>query len=59
MGVLLGVYLPRRTKASVVESYEPPELPASSPWHGDEEIRLFREYLRIPTVHPDIDYGEK
>lgn len=21
------------------------------------EIKTFREYLRIPSVHPDIDYG--
>lgn len=22
------------------------------------EIAIFREYLRIPSVHPDIDYGK-
>lgn len=26
-------------------------------WENNEEIKIFREYLRIPTVHPDIDYG--
>lgn len=26
-------------------------------WESDDEIKLFREYLRIPTVHPDIDYS--
>ncbi|XP_060647709.1 aminoacylase-1-like [Drosophila nasuta] len=25
-------------------------------WENDEEIRIFREYLRIPSVHPNIDY---
>lgn len=28
-------------------------------WEMDEEIQIFREYLRIPSVHPDINYGEK
>ncbi|XP_058978384.1 aminoacylase-1 isoform X1 [Musca domestica] len=27
-----------------------------SAWENNEEIKLFREYLRIPSVHPDIDY---
>lgn len=22
-----------------------------------EAVTNFREYLRIPTVHPDVDYG--
>lgn len=22
------------------------------------EVEIFREYLRIPSVHPDIDYGK-
>lgn len=26
-------------------------------WENDEEIQLFREYLRFPTVHPNINYG--
>ncbi|EDV95052.1 aminoacylase-1 [Drosophila grimshawi] len=25
-------------------------------WENDEEIQIFREYLRIPSVHPNIDY---
>uniref|UniRef100_A0A8D8B7T8 N-acyl-aliphatic-L-amino acid amidohydrolase n=2 Tax=Culex pipiens TaxID=7175 RepID=A0A8D8B7T8_CULPI len=25
-------------------------------WESNEEIRLFREYLKIPSVHPDVDY---
>lgn len=29
-----------------------------SAWENNEEIKLFREYLRIPSVHPDIDYGK-
>ncbi|XP_030378033.1 aminoacylase-1-like [Scaptodrosophila lebanonensis] len=27
-------------------------------WEKNEEIAIFREYLRIPTVQPDIDYTE-
>ncbi|XP_017046430.1 aminoacylase-1-like [Drosophila ficusphila] len=27
-------------------------------WRNDEEIKIFQEYLRIPTQHPDIDYTE-
>lgn len=26
-------------------------------WENNEEIRLFREYLKIPSVHPDVNYG--
>ncbi|XP_031625420.1 aminoacylase-1A-like [Contarinia nasturtii] len=25
-------------------------------WEQDEEIKILRDYLRIPTPHPDIDY---
>lgn len=28
-----------------------------SSWNDNREIEIFREYLRIPSVHPDIDYG--
>lgn len=27
-------------------------------WEENEEIRIFREYLRIPTVHPNVNYGK-
>lgn len=27
-------------------------------WDMNEEIQIFREYLRFPTVHPSIDYRE-
>lgn len=27
-------------------------------WENNEEIQIFREYLRFATVHPNIDYGE-
>ncbi|EDV49623.1 uncharacterized protein Dere_GG17281 [Drosophila erecta] len=30
---------------------------ATSKWESDEEIQYFREYLRIPSVHPDPDYA--
>lgn len=33
-------------------------FPTPSKWANNEEIRLFREYLRIPTVHPNIDYSK-
>lgn len=23
-----------------------------------KEIQIFREYLQIPSVHPDVDYGK-
>lgn len=26
-------------------------------WENNQEIQIFRQYLRIPTVHPDIDYS--
>ncbi|XP_017144002.1 aminoacylase-1-like [Drosophila miranda] len=26
-------------------------------WENDEEIMIFREYLRIPSVQPDVDYS--
>lgn len=58
MGVLLGVLLPRRRKESAENSNLFVDLPESSPWYGDEEIRIFREYLQIPTVHPNINYGK-
>lgn len=28
-----------------------------SKWSDNEEIQIFRDYLRIPTVHPNIDYS--
>lgn len=50
--------LPRRRKESDENSNLFVDLPESSPWYGDEEIRIFREYLQIPTVHPNINYGK-
>lgn len=29
-----------------------------SEWANNEELEIFREYLRIPSVHPNIDYGK-
>lgn len=29
-----------------------------SSWKNNQEIEIFREYLRIPSVHPDIDYSK-
>lgn len=31
----------------------------SKTWENNEEIEIFREYVRIKSVHPDIDYGKK
>lgn len=28
-----------------------------SKWEGDEEIEIFRQYLRIPSVQPNVNYG--
>lgn len=30
----------------------------ASKWEENEDIREFQEYLRIPSVQPDVDYGE-
>lgn len=30
----------------------------SAPGGEDLSVSLFREYLRVKTVHPDPDYGE-
>lgn len=35
----------------------PSEMP--NKWEHNEEIQILQEYLRIPSVHPDIDYGNK
>lgn len=32
-------------------------LQKPSNWENNEEIKIFRDYLRIPSVHPDVDYG--
>jgi len=29
-----------------------------SEWENNEEIKIFREYLRIPSVHPNVDYSK-
>lgn len=28
-------------------------------WENNEEIKIFQEYLRIPSVHPNIDFGKR
>lgn len=43
------------TGDSYVIRTENSEIP--SKWADNEEIQIFREYLRIPTVHPDVNYG--
>lgn len=27
-------------------------------WAENIEIQIFQEYLRIPTVHPNVDYSK-
>jgi len=27
-------------------------------WEDNEEIKIFREYLRIATVQPNVDYSK-
>lgn len=27
-------------------------------WSTNADLNTFRDYIRIPTVHPDIDYGK-
>jgi len=56
LGVLLGVLLPRR-KSGNDNAVIFEELPETSQWYGDEEIRIFRQYLSFPTMPPNIDYG--
>lgn len=29
-----------------------------SKWDNNEEIQILRKYLRIPSVHPNINYGK-
>lgn len=29
----------------------------ASKWESNEDVQRFREYLRIPTVQPDVNYG--
>lgn len=30
-----------------------------SKWENNEEIKILRQYLQIPTVHPNINYSRK
>ena len=32
-------------------------MPSILRWENNEEIKIFREYLRIPSVHPNVDYS--
>lgn len=34
------------------------QMKVPSKWENNEEIEIFREYLRIPTVHPNVDYSK-
>lgn len=28
-------------------------------WENNEEIQILREYLRIPSSHPNVNYGNR
>lgn len=49
------------TKPAVSLSTKPtePSMTVSSidQWKNDDEINILRDYLRIPTAHPDIIYS--
>lgn len=49
-----GVFF--EVKQNVAMSNQP-ETTAVVDYELNEEIQLFREYLRIPSVHPNVDYG--
>ena len=34
-------------------------MAGASDYENNEEIKTFREYLRIASVHPSIDYGKR
>jgi len=55
LGVLLGVFL-TGSGSETSDTFQ--ELPQSSKWYGNEEIRIFRKYLTLQTMHPNIDYGK-
>lgn len=43
-----------------IANIEPNVLQSTiSTWENNEEIELFRQYLRIPTVQPNVNYGNK
>lgn len=27
-------------------------------WENNDDIKIFREYLKIPSVHPNVNYGK-
>lgn len=47
---LLNIGVERYSKAKQ-------NMAAKTDWEANEEIKYFQEYLRIPSVHPDPNYG--
>lgn len=45
--------------ADVADGDNFPPAPTDPLKLNDYEIELFREYLRIPSVHPNIDYSKR
>ncbi|XP_034488735.1 aminoacylase-1-like [Drosophila innubila] len=47
------------TSDASVSTYSQPNFQlkmSKAKWENNEEVRIFREYLRIPSVHPNVDY---
>lgn len=63
------MYFPYNLKLEE-EIYIPPQQPVEqnqtienindlNKWEFNEEIQIFREYLRIPSVQPNVEYGKQ
>lgn len=58
---LIATDIPDYSTISVVrDAYgaQPSDQEVSQNWTNNEEIEIFREYLRIPTVHPNVNYSK-
>lgn len=53
MGVTTWLYFTYREES--IDFKPPPTDPVEL---NAYEIEIFREYLRIPSVHPDVDYSK-
>lgn len=52
-------YLNATNSSDFNPSTKPMPIPQRVQWENNEEIKIFREYLRIPSVHPNVDYSNK
>lgn len=53
--VIIGIWLYSGSNGENVDFKPAPTDPAELKLY---EIEIFREYLRIPSVYPDIDYSK-